>query len=567
VRALALEHLRPNPVGIFGRVLEERGIEVDRVALDEGERLPDWRRYDLIVAMGAGHSVWQDGEVPWIAEEKRAVREAVLAGMPYFGVCFGAQILADVFGARGFRGPEPELGINQVFLTAAARRDPVFRGFPADLEVCQWHSNHFSLPHGAVRLARSPRYENQAIRYGRVAYGIQCRLETTAEDLREWLKCFPDTVPTFNARHGPGSIDGFLDDYAAFVPFLQETGRQVFGRWLENALALGGLGGTVRAVRLRHAARGEDSAALVGGGAQLARMDAALAAARRGESSVLVIRGEGGAGKTALLDAAAERARGLRTLRARGEDPDGDDPFAAVAELCRPLADGIGALSPPRAAAMAAILEPLADGHLGDRYAAYAGALDLLVRTAEETPLLVLVDEAHLLDDASSEAVAFLSRRLGADGIALLVATESEDDLLDAEDLRLGGLAPPDARAVLDARWGEDLDPHVSDLVVAAAAGNPLALLEIPLDLTADQRGGRATIDDALPISAEWAFLRRLDRLPLQARSAAVLSLSRCKPGTRCSSRRWRAGASCGRSSRRARGSVSAGRRSKSAPK
>src|SRR3954467_755951 len=526
VRALALEHLRPNPVGIFGHVLEERGIEVDRVLVDEGERLPDWRDYDLVVAMGAGQSVWQDDEFPWIAEEKRAVREAVLAGVPYFGVCFGAQILADVFGARGFRGPEPELGVNQVFLTAAARRDPVFRGFPADLEVCQWHSNHFSLPHGAVRLARSPRYENQAIRYGRVAYGIQCHLETTAEDLREWLKCFPDTVPTFNARHGPGSIDGFLDDYAAFVPFLQETGRQVFGRWLENALALGGLGGTVRAVRLRHAGRGAGAAGGGGGGGGAGRagIAAALASARRGESSVLVVRGEGGLGKTALLDAAADRARGLRVLRTRGDDPDGDDPFAAMAELCRPLADGIGALSPPRAGAMAAILEPLADGHLGDRYAPYAGALDLLLRTAEHTPLVVLVDDAHLLDDASFEAVAFLSRRLGADGIALLVATESEDDLLDAEDLRLVGLAPPDARAVLDARWGKDLDPQVSDLVVAAAAGNPLALLEIPLDLTADQRAGRATIDDALPSSAEWAFLRRLGRLPLQARHALLVA-------------------------------------------
>src|SRR3954452_5473797 len=410
MRALALEHLRPNPVGIFGRVLEERGIEVDRVLLNEGQPLPDWRGYDLIVAMGAGHSVWQDNEFAWIAEEKRAVREAVLAGIPYFGVCFGAQVLADVFGARSFRGPEPELGVNQVFLTAAARRDPVFRGFPADLEVCQWHSNHFSLPPGAVRLARSPRYENQAIRYGRVPYGIQCHLETSVEALREWLRYFPDTVGTFNARHGPGSIDGFLDDYAAFVPFLQETGRQVFGRWLENALALGGLGGTARAVRLHHAARGEDSAAFVGRGAELARVDAALASARRGESSVLVVRGEGGAGKTALLDAAAERARGLRILRARGEDPDGDDPFAAMAELCRPLADGIVARSPPRPRAVATMIEPRAGGRHVAGYAAYAACAGALVRTAEHTPLLVLVDEAHLLDDASSEAVAFLSR-------------------------------------------------------------------------------------------------------------------------------------------------------------
>jgi GMP synthase-like glutamine amidotransferase/DNA-binding CsgD family transcriptional regulator len=524
VRALALEHLRPNPVGIFGRVLAERGIDVHRVLLDEGEPLPDWRGYDLMVAMGAGHSVWQDDELPWIAAEKRAVREAVLAGMPYFGVCFGAQILADVFGARSFRGPEPELGANQVFLTAAARRDPVFRGFPADLEVCEWHSNHFSLPAGAVRLARSPRYENQAIRYGRVAYGIQCHLEPSVEDIRQWLALFPDTVEMFEGRHGEGSVERFLEDYADFVPFLQETGRQVLGRWLENALALGRLSGTARAASGRERAAREGSGSLVGRAAELARIDAALASARRGESTVLVLRGEGGAGKTALLDAAAERARGLLVLRASGEDPDSDEPFAALADLCRPLADRLERLSPSRADAVAAILYPGADARIRDRYAAYAGALDLLAETAADAPVLVLVDEAHLLDDASSEAVAFVARRLSADGIGLLVATESEDDLLDAEDLRLGGLTQPEARALLETRWGGQLDPGVADLVVEAAAGNPLALMEIPLDLTPDQRAGRAAIKDPLAPSAEWAFLRRLSRLPTSTRQALLVA-------------------------------------------
>ena len=76
----------------------------------------------------------------------------MLAGVPYFGVCFGAQLLASAFEAQSYRGMEPELGINQVFLTAAERRDPVFRGFPLGLDVCEWHSNHFALPAGAVRL-------------------------------------------------------------------------------------------------------------------------------------------------------------------------------------------------------------------------------------------------------------------------------------------------------------------------------------------------------------------------------------------------------------------------------
>src|SRR5688572_18080143 len=129
--------------------------------LHEGDAIPDWRPYDFLVVMGAGVNVWDHDENPWIAAEKETIREAVLAGVPYFGVCFGAQLLASAFGANNYRGMEAELGINQVFLTAAARNDPVFRGFPPDLEVCQWHSNHFALPSGAIRLARSPRYENR----------------------------------------------------------------------------------------------------------------------------------------------------------------------------------------------------------------------------------------------------------------------------------------------------------------------------------------------------------------------------------------------------------------------
>jgi GMP synthase (glutamine-hydrolysing) len=204
VRALVFEHLRPNPIGVYGDVLDGRGIGVDRIRVAEGEQIPDWRACDFMVVMGAGASVWDHERHPWIALEQQSVREAVLAGVPYFGVCFGAQLLASAFGAHSYRGIEAELGINQVFLTAAARRDPVFRGFPPDLDVCEWHSNHFSLPTGAVRLARSPRYENQAIRFGRVAYGVQCHLETSREDLEAWLELFPDTVGLFETRHGPG---------------------------------------------------------------------------------------------------------------------------------------------------------------------------------------------------------------------------------------------------------------------------------------------------------------------------------------------------------------------------
>jgi GMP synthase-like glutamine amidotransferase/tetratricopeptide (TPR) repeat protein len=524
VRALAFEHLRPNPIGVYGDVLDGRGIEVDRIMLDEGEAIPDWRAYDFLVVMGAGVSVWDHDKHPWIAAEKETIREAVLAGVPYFGVCFGAQLLASVFGAHSYRGMEAELGINQVFLTAAARRDPVFRGFPPDVDVCEWHSNHFALPVGAIRLARSPRYENQAIRLGRVAYGIQCHLETSREDLEAWLELFPDTVRLFESRHGAGSVPAFLDDYGAFVPRLRETARQLFGRWLENALALGNLAGTVRALRTVEPRGAEPARALVGRDSELRRIESALTAARQGGSAVIVVRGEAGAGKSSLLDEAVARARGLEVLRTRGADRDHEQRFVGLAALCEPLLGRLERLPGARGAALVSAVRPGAAPHVVDRYAVYAGLLDLLTAAAEETPIVVVVDDAHLLDEASAEAIPFIARRLRIDGIALIIATESDDGLPEAEELRLGPLDPAYARALLSVRFGGELAPSTVERIVESGQGNPLALLEIARDLTPEQRRAEAPLDGSLPPSAEWAYLRRIEALPPDTRRALLLA-------------------------------------------
>jgi GMP synthase-like glutamine amidotransferase/tetratricopeptide (TPR) repeat protein/DNA-binding CsgD family transcriptional regulator len=524
VRALALEHLRANPIGVYGDVLDGRGIGVDRIKLDEGEAIPDWREYDLLVVMGAGVDVWDHENHPWIAAEKETVREAVLAGVPYFGVCFGAQLLASAFGAHTFRGMEAELGINQVFLTAAARRDPVFRGFPPDLDVCEWHSNHFALPAGAVRLARSPRYENQAVRFGRVAYGIQCHLETSRNDLEAWLELFPETVGLFEARHGRESVPAFLDDYGAFVPRLRETARQLFGRWLENALALGCLAGTARAMRTGEKRSPEPASRLIGRDSERARVKNALTAVRQGGSAVIVVRGEAGLGKTVLLDEAVASAGGLTVARTRGVDAESEQRFAGLAELCEPLLGEIPRLPPARAAALRAALGLDASARAQDRYAVYAATLDLLTTAAAETPILVVVDDAHLLDEESAEAIPFIARRLRIDGIALLIATESDDDLSDVEELRLRPLDPAQARALLAARLGGELAPAVVERITEAGQGNPLALLEIARDLTPQQRRGEAPLDGSLPPSAEWAYLRRIEALPADTRRALLIA-------------------------------------------
>ena len=240
LRALVLEHWRSDAFVVYGEVLADREIEVDRVLASEVDRLPDWRAYDLILALGGPASVYEEDAYPWLVGEKRLIREAVDSGVPYFGVCFGAQLLASALGAEVYLGPAPELGLSHVFLTEAARRDPVFRGFPRDLEVFEWHRDAFELPPGAERLARSPRYGNQAMRVGRVAYGIQCHFEKSAEDITRALEATPAFLHDLEERQGRQALSAFLESYVVLVPFLQQTAKQLLRRWLEVSGAAGG---------------------------------------------------------------------------------------------------------------------------------------------------------------------------------------------------------------------------------------------------------------------------------------------------------------------------------------
>jgi GMP synthase-like glutamine amidotransferase/tetratricopeptide (TPR) repeat protein len=522
VRALALEHLHSNPVGVYGDVLGERGVDVVRVRLDEGEPLPDWRDFDLLVVMGGGMSVYQEDEHPWLADEKRLIREAVTAGTPYFGVCLGSQLLASAFGARVFKGPEPELGVNPVFLCEPARRDPIFRGFPVDLEVFEWHTDTFELPEGAVRLARSPRYENQAFRIGASAYAIQCHLETTLDDVRDWFASWPSLVDVFESRYGAGSLETFLGEYTASVASLRRTARQLFGRWLENALA-----------ELRPSGRAAFAAAggahrLLGRDAERAHLARVVADTHAGRSRAVLVRGEPGIGKTAFLDECAAGAAGLRVLRVVGVDTDVEAPCAGLEELCRPLLGHLDDVPAEHARALAAALRLDDRPRLGDRFAAYAGVLGLLGAAAAEQPLLVCVDDAHLVDETTLEALGFVAGRIEAEGIALVVATAGGPMPGDAafEVVELGPLSGGASLELLDRRFGATLSPHVAAEVIAVAGGNPLALAEIPLSLTAGQRAGVEPLGDVLRTrrSAEQALLERVSSLSEPERRALLVA-------------------------------------------
>jgi GMP synthase (glutamine-hydrolysing) len=233
VRVLVLQHIACEPPGVFEDVLRERDAELHRVELDEGDPLPDRREFDAIVAMGGPMSA--NDELPWLGDEKDLIREAVEAGTPFWGVCLGVQLLAASLGARVYEGPQPEVGLLPVEPTAEARDDPVFGDLDGELLTLQWHGDTFDLPRGAVRLARSPSYENQAFKV-RNAYGVQFHLEVSPAMAREWAEV-PEYVSSLERTLGPDEAPRFLAAIEEHADGMRETGRALFERWLDRVVA------------------------------------------------------------------------------------------------------------------------------------------------------------------------------------------------------------------------------------------------------------------------------------------------------------------------------------------
>lgn len=262
--------------------------------------------------------------------------------------------------------------------------------------------------------------------------------------------------------------------------------------------------------------------------AELGRIDALLAATRAGQGGGLLVRGEAGIGKTTLLAAACERASGLRVMRTAGVETERQLPFAALAELLREVIERRDRLPAPQATALASALA-LEPPTAGDRYAVCVAAFGLLRLAAEDIPLLVVVDDAHWLDAGTAECLAFVARRLGGTRVSMLLAVRDPDGppagLTDVAELVAEPLPDAAARALL-AVSAPELSPGVTDAVLAAAAGNPLALIEIASRLSPDERAGRATLTDPLRPFGRLAavFERRIAALPDATRHALLLA-------------------------------------------
>ncbi|MFI1996092.1 AAA family ATPase [Actinoplanes sp. NPDC020271] len=247
-----------------------------------------------------------------------------------------------------------------------------------------------------------------------------------------------------------------------------------------------------------------------------------LQATRGGRSGVLVVVGEAGIGKSALLDAAVESAKGLRIARVAGVESEMELPFAALQRLCGPVLDHLDRLPAPQREALemtfglrgVAAPEPFFVG---------LAVLTLLAEVATERPLFCVVDDAQWLDQASAQTLAFVARRLHAESVVMVFATRESDSSGRLPELPVAGLSERDARELLESvvRW--PLDADVRSALLAEARGNPLALLELPLSWSPARLAGGFGLAQGHG-RIEESFLRRIDELPAEARLLLLLA-------------------------------------------
>jgi DNA-binding CsgD family transcriptional regulator len=251
-----------------------------------------------------------------------------------------------------------------------------------------------------------------------------------------------------------------------------------------------------------------------------------LEAARGGRGAVLVVRGEAGVGKTALLEDAAAAAAGMRIARVAGVESEMELAYAALQQLCAPMLGGLERLPDPQREALG-VAFGLRSGEGPDRFLVGLAALSLLAEAAQKQPLLCVIDDAQWLDRATAQALGVVARRLLAEPVALVVAArEPGGEFRELPELAVGGLDDSDARDLLASVITWPLDEQVRERFLAETGGNPLALLELPQGLTEAEAAAGLGVPAApgLPGRLEDGFRRRLRGLPQTTRRLLLVA-------------------------------------------
>ena len=262
--------------------------------------------------------------------------------------------------------------------------------------------------------------------------------------------------------------------------------------------------------------------ALIGRRSECATLDRVVADAGSGRSRVIVLRGEAGGGKTALLRYLSDRAAGWHLATAVGVESEMELAFSGLHQLCGPMVDHLDTLPAPQRAALETVFG-LSNGPPPDRFLVGLAMLTLLAEVAEEQPLICIVDDAQWLDRATAQILAFVARRLLADRIALVCAARTgigDDGFSGLPELQIGGLEADDARALLRDHVHGPLDAAVCDQIVAESHGNPLALVELPRTWNTAELAGGFGLPGSQPVvgKIEQSYARRLRLLPADTR-------------------------------------------------
>jgi GMP synthase-like glutamine amidotransferase len=231
-RILVFQHMDAGHPGIFRDFLREDRIAWRAVRLDRGEPIPDLHDFDALWVMGGPQDVWEEAEHPWLADEKAAIREAVLGrAMPFLGICLGHQLLADALGGEVGPAAAPEIGVFEVALNDGAADHPLFAGLPERSRFLQWHRAEVRRPPQDARvLATSRRCAVQAIAVGEHAFGLQCHAEVDQAILDEWLG-MPAVAADLVRTLGPDGPARLAADARAHMAAFNRAARQLYANF------------------------------------------------------------------------------------------------------------------------------------------------------------------------------------------------------------------------------------------------------------------------------------------------------------------------------------------------
>jgi len=228
MRVLVIENYTATPAGAVGRVLAEKGVELDRRQAFAGEDLPeDATRHDGMIVLGGGQNALDDANYPFMPRVVDLIRRFGAADRPVLGICLGSQLIARAHGGENILGRPLEFGWQQVRPTEAGRADPVLAGIGEGAPLFHWHNDTFSLPPAAVHLAESDMTRNQAFRIGRATYGIQFHFEADRNLVADWSRELADLI----AENTPDWPLRMPAEMARFAPAADAAGEALAARW------------------------------------------------------------------------------------------------------------------------------------------------------------------------------------------------------------------------------------------------------------------------------------------------------------------------------------------------